>query len=220
MANKPIRFKQLLHGFNSDASLLAKFAEGDASAFESLYGRYKNQMFNHLCNELGTQRNKQAAAEEIAQDVWMAVIKGAAKFEDRSGARDASFRSWLFSIAHRQLADFWRSQYKQPAMEAHELESEIDASQVFEETHTLEQARLMQELMQGINELPLEQRQSFLLREEGFSYREIAEITEANEETVKSRLRYSKKTLKTRMNPDRQQGEQLDEMEHQYDRPI
>ena len=213
MANKNHRFKHLLNGLKSDVALLARFGKGDASAFESLYERYKDQVFNHLCDQLGSLGNKQTIAEEIAQEVWTAVIRGADRFQDRSGNENSSFRSWLFSIVHRRVADFWRSQYKQPDTES----AEFDADQVAEESSNLEQARLIQELMRGIDELPVEQRQSFLLREEGFSYREIAAITETNEETVKSRLRYAKKILQEKLNNDETPNKQANKMEHQYD---
>ena len=127
----------------------------------------------------------------------MAVIRGAESFKERSSNESSSFRAWLFSIAHRRLAEFWRQQYK------HQTTNSEEASEQAIEDHTdestPEQSRLLQELDRGLNGLPPEQRQCFLLRQEGFSYQEIAGITETNAETVKSRLRYAKNSLQALM---------------------
>ena len=50
--------------------------------------------------------------------------------------------------------------------------------------------------MSAIGELPREQKDALLLREQGFGLADISEITGAGEETVKSRLRYARKQLK------------------------
>ena len=53
--------------------------------------------------------------------------------------------------------------------------------------------------MSAIARLPQEQRDALLLQEQGFSQRDIAEITGAVEETVKSRLRYARKQLREQL---------------------
>ena len=50
--------------------------------------------------------------------------------------------------------------------------------------------------MSAIGRLPNEQRDALLLQEQGFSQREIADITRCGEETVKSRLRYARAQLR------------------------
>ena len=124
----------------------------------------------------------------------MAIIRGADSFEERTAEAGSSFRAWLFSIAHRRLADFWRRHYKHQE-DLQSTENHEPTEQSASNEQEPEESRLIQELQRGLNKLPLEQRQSFLLREEGFSYQEIADITEAGTETVKSRLRYAKKSL-------------------------
>ena len=54
-------------------------------------------------------------------------------------------------------------------------------------------------LMNAIADLPGEQRDVLLLQEQGFSQAEIAEITGAIAETVKSRLRYARKALRQQL---------------------
>lgn len=202
----PTTSLNLFNRLKSDASLLRAYTKGDASAFEGLYGRYKDSLFNSLYHQLGNMHS----AEEVAQEVWMAVINKAESFDDKKAealedkatsrsVKSSSFRSWLFSIAHRRCADYWRKQYRKNDVELSEdtgqarSESNPDLNEA-EETQP-EYQQFIYELRQQLLNLPEEQRQSFILREEGFSYLEIADITEVGVETVKSRLRYAKKTL-------------------------
>ena len=55
---------------------------------------------------------------------------------------------------------------------------------------------LSMDLLLALESLSKEQQQAFLLREEGFSRREIAVMTDTNEETIKSRIRYASTHLK------------------------
>jgi len=70
--------------------LLEQFLAGDRQAFCELVVRYQPSI-------LGIARhyvNSASTAEDVAQDTWMAVLRGAEKFEGRS-----SFKTWLFQIA-------------------------------------------------------------------------------------------------------------------------
>ena len=116
----------------------------------------------------------------------MAVIKAAARSQT-----DALFRTWLYQIAHNRLVDFWRRPDNR--------HSGLDTAPPDAETSAPENSRdgLQQRLMAAIGQLPAEQRDSLLLREQGFTQKEIGKITGVGEETVKSRLRYARKQLRT-----------------------
>jgi len=58
---------------------------------------------------------------------------------------------------------------------------------------------LFEQLLVALAELPEDQRMTFVLQQEGFSHREIADITGVGSETVKSRLRYAKSATRARM---------------------
>ena len=58
---------------------------------------------------------------------------------------------------------------------------------------------LQRVLMAAIGELPAEQRDALLLQEQGFSLEDIAQITGAPTETVKSRLRYARRQLREQL---------------------
>ena len=173
--------RQLINRLKSDESLMLAYQRGDAVAFEHLYQRHKDALFAFLFRSCP----RHAIVEEIAQETWMAVIRAAERYR-----ADAQFRTWLYQIAHNRLVDFWRRPDNR--------HSALDEEQFEVEATTPDCSRdaLQQKLLAAIAQLPTEQRDTLLLQEQGFSQREIAEITAAGEETVKSRLRYARKQLR------------------------
>ena len=63
----------------------------------------------------------------------------------------------------------------------------------------VEQNLLVSQLLEALDRLPAEQREAFILQQEGFTAKEIADITGVSMEAVKSRLRYAKSTTRARL---------------------
>ncbi len=173
----------LKYALRSDVSLLRAYANGEMAAFEILYQRHKDGLYNFLYRNLA----RHAVAEEIAQEVWIAVISQAGKFEQR----EAAFRTWLYQIGRNKVIDYHRKKSNQIHTEIDEQDDSLPANQL-----SVEDNLLLSQLMELLGELPDEQRQTFLLQQEGFSTREISKITGVGSETVKSRLRYAKKATR------------------------
>ncbi len=130
-----------------------------------------------------------AIVEEIAQDTWITVIEQAPTYKPL-----AAFRTWLFTIGRNRLIDHQRRKVNnQPALDDSLLEQHRSTDM------TAEDQTLLAELIVALDELPAEQRDTFLLQQQGFSNKEIANITDVGPETVKSRLRYAKSTTRKRM---------------------
>lgn len=72
-----------------DDDLLRRLRAGDEAAFAALVREYQPRLLR-LAESIGASR---AVAEEIVQDVWIAVLRGIDRFEGRS-----SFKTWLFRI--------------------------------------------------------------------------------------------------------------------------
>lgn len=70
-----------------DETLVRQFVAGDRDAFRTLVERYQPTLLSIARYYAGAQ------AEDVAQDTWMAVVRGAERFEGRS-----SFKTWLFTI--------------------------------------------------------------------------------------------------------------------------
>lgn len=75
---------------HDDTDLVAALVHSDAHVSAPIYRRHTPTLLR-VCT--GIVRNR-ATAEEIVQDTWVAVLKGASQFEGRS-----SLASWLFAIA-------------------------------------------------------------------------------------------------------------------------
>ncbi len=171
----------------SDESLMLKFQQGDFDAFANLYSRYKDRLFAFLYR---SNRDTQAI-EEIAQETWTAIIDSAKNYQPT-----ARFNTYLFSVAHRKLVDYWRRHKRDNLFVQVDAEGNACVDTLEDERSSIDSATsLAMDLDNAFGKLSQEQQQALLLREEGFSREEIAMITGSNEETIKSRIRYASKTL-------------------------
>lgn len=168
---------------DTDARLLRAYANGDHSAFDRLYLSHKDGLYNFVMRTLA----QPAPAEEIVQEVWMVVIDQAQKLE----LKNATFRTWLYRVASNKVADFFRRKINHS--------EELDQEQLAASGLSADERVLLEQLLTALGELPEDQRVAFVLQQEGFSHREIAEITNVGSETVKSRLRYAKSATRRRM---------------------
>ncbi len=91
-----------------DDQLLALVARGDAAAFDELYGRHAGWLLLRLrrrCSDPGL-------AEEVLQDTFVSVWRGAGRFSAGSAG------GWLWTVASRRLVDALRRSEPMPAMPA------------------------------------------------------------------------------------------------------
>lgn len=172
---------------------MLRYRDGDAAAFEVLYGRHKAPLFRYFLR----LARPPAIAEELFQDVWMSVIRARGQYQVR-----AKFSTWLYRMAHNRLIDHYRRRAVglpiSYADDAGDAEADmVPDSPAREPENELDRRRLAQRLAQAILELPEAQRETFLLREEsGLSLEEIAATTGVTPETAKSRLRYALSKLR------------------------
>jgi len=75
---------------HDDDALLDRCLRGDEAAFDALVSRH-GATVQRIARRFSSDP---VVAEEIAQDTWLAVLRGLERFEPRS-----SFRTWLISIA-------------------------------------------------------------------------------------------------------------------------
>ena len=160
------------------------------AAFEMLYRRHKDPLYRYF---LRATRNE-ATAAELFQDCWTAVVRTRAVYEPR-----ARFTTWLYRIAHSKLIDGVRRQ-PQALLDLDEIEPPL-APATEQPDRLAESSGMARRLLQALALLPLEQREAFLMKEEGgLSLEEIAQATGVGRETVKSRLRYALVKLREELN--------------------
>src|SRR5947209_646393 len=97
----------LIHPYHdlSDEELMAHLAAGRQEALAPLHSRYASLIFN-----LAAQTLDRAAAEEIAQDVFLVVWRKANTFDPARGA----FRPWVLRIAHLRIINELRRRGRRP----------------------------------------------------------------------------------------------------------
>lgn len=164
----------------SDIALVQAIAGGERAAMDDLYQRYGLQLLNFL---IGQVENRQLA-EDILQNIMLAVWNQAAGFRAES-----SVRTWLFAIARRQA---WnarqRGKHHEPLMDDYPAEQSIE--QVLE----------IEALADAIKELPMEQQQALeLYFYRGLSLLECADLVGVPLNTFKSRLHRAKQSLRVQL---------------------
>jgi len=183
----------------TDEALMLRYAKGDVGAFEQLLERHRRPLFGYLCRVL---KNRELA-EDTFQEVFARVIKARKTYR-----RTAKFGTWLYRIAHNASVDALRREsYRKTASlsETRSLNGNSDA--------TLEDAipspnpgpdaefdrkEFSEALKRCIERLNPEQREVFVLRQyQNLPFKEIAGATGTTESTVKSRMRYALKSLRT-----------------------
>lgn len=176
----------------SDETLMLAYANGDATAFEMLYHRYKDAMYRYLLR----QCQNTAIAEELFQDIWLRIVNARQQY-----TVTATFRTWLYQIAHNRLIDHYRRQNtRMPESYLDNSVMEKVAADINDPQRIVNGQQQASHLAELIADLPEAQREAFLLKEEaGMTLGEIAAATETNRETVKSRLRYAFKRLRDGM---------------------
>jgi RNA polymerase sigma-70 factor, ECF subfamily len=191
-------------GDAADESLMLAYAAGDAAAFDALYARHRGGVYRYLVRQCGS-----TTADELFQDIWMSVIRA------RTGySPTAKFTTWLYRIAHNRLVDHWRgSDHRGLFVVGASGETDgdddplaaIPAPSADEPEVRARTRELGERLRLAVASLPPAQREAFLLQQEGgFSLAEIADLTGAGVETVKSRLRYALDKLRAELRVLRQ----------------
>ncbi len=170
----------------SDEQLMLRYRDGNAAAFDELYGRHRGGVFRYVLRQVGLR----SAAEEVFQEIWMNIISSRARYRV-----EARFATFLYHVAHNCVIDHFRR--KTPL---HLISLDDDADEAYQvagpDRDRPERAVAMRQmaakLLNALALLPPEQREVFLLHEEGgLTLEEIAGVTGTRRETAKSRLRYA-----------------------------
>jgi RNA polymerase sigma-70 factor, ECF subfamily len=166
-----------------DWSLIRAVAEQDMEALNELYLRYGTTVLVYLTSHLADRE----LAEEVLQDVMLAVWKGAARFRFNS-----SVKTWLLAIARYQAINA-RRRRKLPALS---LDEDWTGGQD-EPEQLAEQQLIGNELAAALLQLPAEQRETLqLLFYQDLSPTEVAQVMKVAPGTVKSRLSRARTALR------------------------
>jgi len=129
-----------------------------------------------------------ADVDDVVQEVFVIVHRRLAEFEGR-----AQLKTWVFKILVHVVRHYWRTHQRKPGDQAADDPAEIQTLAADHENSpsaVLERVEALRVLDGLLARLDEDKREVFVLAEiEQMSAAEIAEIVEANVNTVSSRLR-------------------------------
>jgi len=175
---------------DSDEDCMLRYADGELAAFQVLYERHRGSLYRYFLRQ-----SPRDVAEELFQDVWTRVIQARSRYRP-----DATFRTWLYTLARNRMIDYWRRQGRDPLA----LSGNTDAVLYDAGEHPTGNPRrladlreCLEQLLRLVESLPVLQREAFLLRHDaGMTLPEIAAALDTGAETAKSRLRYAMERLR------------------------
>lgn len=171
-----------------DTGIVALFLDGNERAFQELVERYQTRLLNFIYRTIGDREK----AEDLVQEVFIRVYRHIHRFD-----RSKKFSTWVYTIASNLAKNELRNRSRNPIVLFQTIKSnweDEDRPLQFEDSSSrpddMYRKRHLRALVEeSVAKLPEHHRQVFVLRElEGKSYEEIAEITDCNLGTVKSRL--------------------------------
>ena len=183
----------------SDEVLMLRYKEGDIEAFEVLFERYQQPLFAfcyRFCND-------SAQAQDLVQEVFLRLIKTARRYEPR-----AKFSTFLYTFAHNLCIDYLRRRKRRPSVSLSDPLPDADGLNVGDmmkdekanPEKEFQQKTFEEALQKAVSELPEEQREVFLLREQmNLPFDEIARIAGCLPSTAKSRMRYALQSIREKL---------------------
>lgn len=178
------RFVAVAGGVDGDAETLREAAAGDERAVRSLYRSHVERVHRTVARILGA---RDPDVEDVVQQVFLAALDGAASFDGRSRVS-----TWLVGIATRRALDASRSRWRRQrwakigewvglGRPAAAPDAQLDAVSFAEA---------------ALAELTPDQRTVFVLHAvEGYTFKEIEEMTGTGISTLHARLKAARARL-------------------------
>ena len=166
-----------------DRELVARVLSGKREAYSALVTRHQDSIYR-LMRGMGLDHD---TSVDLVQDAFVKA------YERLSECRNpAQFRAWVFRIARNLCLDFLKNVRRMtiPMSELSNVEQLAQSSD--------REAELNITLQHALDELPLALREAFLLKHDaGYTYDEIAEMTDATPSAVKMRVHRATEALRT-----------------------
>ncbi|MBL1279290.1 MAG: RNA polymerase sigma factor [Fluviicola sp.] len=172
----------------TDESLMISISKGEKRAFDEIYVRYSGPLLGYFMRMLWRDREK---AEDFVHDIFAKIIRKPESFDPTR-----KFKTWLYSVANNMCKNEYKKQEVRKntstGLDGHYALSDSN-SNVLEEVQDMQFREQFEESMDALDD---KHKEAFRLRHiSGLSIKEIAEVLELSDGTVKSRLFYAAKYL-------------------------
>lgn len=180
-----------------DTQIIDEILNGNIDAFEKLVDKYQKLIFN-FAFQITSNLND---AQDISQEVFIKIFKNLHKCKGKP-----SIKTWVYTITYNTSIDFIRK--RNPKILSFDKPVDKEGDFIMEmpsDEPTPEQILIFKEnvknIQNSIDKLNTSFKTMIFLRDiKGLSYNEIAEITNLNVGTVKSRLNRARVCLKNILN--------------------
>jgi len=172
-----------------DKELVEKLKRHETTAAVELYNAYFDRIYWLVFSQVDGDRD---AAQDIAQETFLAAFKSADKFRGQS-----KVYTWLYSIANKKVADFYRRRKRDVKRKTESLDGQVSEPQPngtvgSEETH--------QVIQQALSSLPLHYKQVLLLKYvEEMPVVEIGQVMGRSPKSVEGLLTRARRELQNRL---------------------
>lgn len=185
-----------------DSELAKMGVAGDRNALEELFRRQEIGLFAFVSRFIAGV----ADPEDVYQEIVLRAIQNMHRFNP-----NLNFRTWLYTLAANHCKNVLRAheqrgKFKGPSTKvSSNEEEEIDLIEVAEDgspwpDRNAESAEFMRALDNELANLPVGEREVFVLREfDGLPFREISSILKIPEATARSRMFLAIERLRTRL---------------------
>lgn len=178
------------HG-DEDARLLRAYAQGEEEALARLFDLHYDRVYRLAYRYTGSA----ADAEDLAQTVFIKVMRAAAEFEPR-----ARFTTWLFRITVNECLSHIRRRRRNPEVNVEADLAQTPGTHQPDPAEEAQRGELAQEVRRAVLSLPERQRLAVVLsRYEGLSYADIAQVLGTSPQAVKSLLARAHSTLREKL---------------------
>jgi RNA polymerase sigma-70 factor (ECF subfamily) len=170
--------------------LLSRHLEGDQRAFAELVRAYRSPVYGYLVR-CGVPSE---ARDDLFQEIFMKIHRAATSY-----APERALQPWLFTIVANTVRSHFRKKKVESLVfsEARATEPESNAPSVDQLTEAKETAAWIERTLE---KLPLEQREVVVLAcIESMSMRDVGEVLDLPQNTVKTLLRRARMTLATEL---------------------
>ena len=168
---------------NIDKNILIRAKAGDLEAFEYILFFYEKMIYNYCLRILKNSQN----AKDITQETFIKVYTHRKKIDP-----EKNIKTWIFTIATNTAYDFLRSKKRKREISLDEENETISSH----EAYYLEEG-LISDVDKALAQIKFEYKRVLLLfYQQGFAYKEIAEILEMPINTVKTYISRGKEQLK------------------------
>ena len=179
-----------------DAGLISRLGRGEPEAAVALYDAYFDRIYALVFNQVARNRE---AAQDIVQETFLAAVKSAGKFNGHSQAY-----TWLYSIAIKKVADFYRRQKRVAKHEVKLVNGTIELDQLSDSKQSASGAVESDEechaVQQALSGLSLRYRQVLVLKYiEDMPVLEISRVMGRSPKSIEGLLTRARKELRARL---------------------